>query len=394
MAGDTAKKENCALILGGGLNGYCTARELAECGVKNIILTDGKKDYAFFSNKLLRIYVQETTAENILNLILSLQKEFDCVVVYPVSDIFLTVLDEIYGRLNDKRGILLNSDTLHRYYDKSAQYAFCADNDVAYPKTLSLIEYFSSTSDSLQYPLLIKPNSCDKNNYGKVFKTLIVETPDELNQKRKELEKYLSSGIDLLITEMIPGDDDCIYGYTCCRTSKGEIVSEWGWRKLSQFPEGSGVFATIKNEANPVVMDIGRDIFEKMNFYGIGEIEFKYDVRDGKFKYIEANFRGPMFIRLGKLSNVTSCYAQYLYCTGAEIPWNIQDTSTNIHYVFFQAEVVNTIRRIGYVKKMLRNIFKSDKTSFAIFDIRDPLPALMNPLFILADAKRMIKRFM
>ena len=195
MAGDIAKKEHCALILGGGLNGYCTARELAECGVKNIILTDEKKDYAFFSNKLLRTYIREATAENILELILNLQKEFDCVVVYPVSDIFLTTLDEVYDKLNDKRGILLNSDTLHRYYDKSAQYAFCADNDIAYPKTLVLTEYFSSTPDSLQYPLLIKPNSCDKNNYGKVFKTLIVETPDELNQKRKELEKYLSSGI-------------------------------------------------------------------------------------------------------------------------------------------------------------------------------------------------------
>ena len=193
---------------------------------------------------------------------------------------------------------------------------------------------------------------------------------------------------------MIPGDDDCIYGYTCCRTSNNKIVSEWGWRKLSQFPEGSGVFATIKNEANPVVMNIGRKIFEEMNFYGIGEVEFKYDSRDGKFKYIETNFRGPMFIRLGKLSNVTSCYAQYLYCTGEEIPWNAQDTTTNIHYILFQAEIVNTIRRFGYIKKMLRNIFNSDKTSFAIFDIRDPLPALMNPLFILADAKRMIKRFM
>lgn len=141
-------------------------------------------------------------------------------------------------------------------------------------------------------------------------------------------------------------------------------------------------------------MILGRMIFEKMNIYGIGEVEFKYDSRDGEFKYIETNFRGPMFIRLGKLSNVTSCYAQYLYCTDSAVPWKVQDTTTNIHYVLFQAEVVNTIRRFGYIKKMLTNLFKSDKTSFAIFDIRDPLPALMNPLFILADAKRMIKRFM
>ena len=394
MVGDIAKKENCALILGGGLNGYCTARELAECGVKNIILTDEKKDYAFFSNKLLRTYVQEATADNIYNLILSLQKEFDCVVVYPVSDIFLTALDEACERIEDKRGIIYNPEILHTLFDKSAQYDFCDKNNIAYPKTLSLKEYLSSKTNTLQYPLLVKPNSCDKNNYGKVFKTLVVETESDLEKEKEHLMEYLSSEIDLLITEYIPGGDEDIYGYVGYRTRDGEVLSEWGWRKLSQFPEGSGIFATINNQYPEEIVEIGRRIFHLMNLHGINEIEFKYDATSGTYKYIETNFRTPMLSRLGHLTGVSSCYTQYCDCTGNAVLKRTQEIKKDVHYVLLQAEVVNFIRRPRYLPKLLRNVFKSDKTYFAIFNPRDPVPAFMNIVYTLLDAKQMIQRFM
>lgn len=393
MAGDISKKEHCALILGGGLNGYCTARELAECGVKNIILTDEKKDYAFFSNKLLRTYIREATAENILDLILNLQKEFDCVVVYPVSDIFLTVLDEAYDKIEDKRGIIYNSEILHTLFDKSAQYDFCEINNIAYPKTLSLREYFSSEAKTLQYPLLIKPNSCDKNNYGKVFKTLVVETESDLVKEREHLEQYLAYGIDLLITEYIRGGDEDIYGYVGYRTKEGEIIAEWGWRKLSQFPEGSGIFATINNQCPEEVITLGQKIFNLMDLQGINEIEFKYDAPSKTYKYIETNFRTPMLSRLGHLTGVSSCYTQYCDCTGNTVLKQTQEIKKNVHYVLLQAEVVNFIRRPKYLPKLLHNVFKSDKTYFAIFNPRDPIPAFMNIVYTLLDAKQMIQRF-
>lgn len=393
MENITENKENCALILGGGFNGYITARELAECGVKNIFLADVKKDYAFYCNKITRTFLIPFDAEKIAELINTLYQEYNTVVVYPVSDMHITLLDNALEEIGNTQGIVLNSYLLKTLFKKSDQYRFCAEHNIAHPKTLNLRDYLNTPKNELKFPLLIKPNFCNAENYGNVFKTLVVNTEEELNDKLPELQKLLDAGINLLITEVIPGGDEELYGYVAYRSKTGMIHAEWGWRKLAQFPENYGIFSTISNQCPEEVLILGHEIFELMDFQGIGEIEFKFDARDKTYKYIETNFRTPMLSRLGHLTGVDTCYTQYLDCVGDEIRVQKQEKSKDVHYVLMQAELVNFLKRPSYFGKMMRNIFKSDKTYFAIFDWKDPMPAVMNVFYTLADAKNMIRRF-
>ena len=46
-------KNNCALVLGGYINGYSIIKELHEEGIKDIALFDSGRSIAGFSNKII-----------------------------------------------------------------------------------------------------------------------------------------------------------------------------------------------------------------------------------------------------------------------------------------------------------------------------------------------------
>lgn len=371
------KRNVCALILGGGLNGYSTARELHECGVKNLILFAEKKNFAFHSNKFTTTQIVSPEIEALRQAIKSLHNNYNYIIAYPVSDVYIESLYALYSAIGDFCYIGFNPDTIRHLFNKSKQYAFCKEHNIAHPKTENLADYIFSQERDLVYPLLVKPDAWNQNTmHQKIFKTLVFNTEEEFNAQAEMLSELMRQGVNLLITEVVPGGDDTVYGYVAYRSKAGEILNEWMWRKLSQHPEGYGVFSTISNQGSDRVRELGREVFQKMNLQGINEIEFKYDSRDGQYKYIETNFRTPMLIRLGHLTGVDVCYTQYLDAMGIPPEKQAQIQDKDIRYVMFRSEMQNLIARPGYITKFWRNIFSSDKTYFSVFDPHDMMPLI------------------
>ena len=63
------------------------------------------------------------------------------------------------------------------------------------------------------------------------------------------MENHLDSGIKFLASEIIPGGENCIYAYVAYRDMNGKILNEWTGKKLAQYPDDFGVFASASNEA-------------------------------------------------------------------------------------------------------------------------------------------------
>ena len=382
----------CALILGGGLNGYSIARELHENGVENIVLFAGRRDFVFHSNIYTTVRIVPPEIGVLHQAIKLLHDDYNFIVTYPISDVYVESLYTLHRTIDDFCYIGFNPSTIHDLFSKSQQYTFCKEHNIPHPKTKNLIDYMLSRERDLTYPLLVKPDVWDQNTRDKkTFKTLVLNTEEDLEAQNERLSELMRQGINLLITEIVPGDDDTIYGYVAYRSKTGKILSEWIWRKLSQYPEGYGVFSTISNQGPDRVRELGREVFEKMNLHGINEIEFKYDARDDQFKYIETNFRSPMFIRLGRLTGVDVCYTQYLDATGVTPKKQVQIQDKNIHYVHFQSELLNLIARPGYITKFWRNIFSSDETYFSLFNPHDIMPMIYSIIELFQAAFQKMK---
>ena len=156
----------------------------------------------------------------------------------PISDVYVESLYTLHRTIGDFCYIGFNPSTIHDLFSKSQQYPFCKEHNIPHPKTKNLIDYMLSRERDLTYPLLVKPDVWDQNTRDKkTFKTLVLNTEEDLEAQNERLSELMRQGINLLITEIVPGDDDTIYGYVAYRSKTGKILSEWIWRKLSQYPE-------------------------------------------------------------------------------------------------------------------------------------------------------------
>ncbi len=373
-------KNNCALILGGYINGYSIIRELYEKGLRNIILFDYHASLASKSNKILFYRKIEKTSESLKKALTELKLNFDYIIIYPTDDLQIEHLHTIYHEIREFCFIPFNYDNIIESLNKFVQYQYCEANGIPYPKTLCIESIHDlKKNEEISYPILIRPIKRDDLN-TLVFRSLFLDSLETYSKNKPRLIKFLESGQQFVVSEVIPGDDTNIYAYVAYRSQKGEILSEWAGKKLTQFPDRYGVFASASNEAPEIVCVQGRKLLETMNLKGICEPEFKYDLRDGKFKLTEINLRSMMWHRVGNLSGVNIQYAQYLDAIGQEVPTQMQDKRNVVHFVYMTHEIINLFSRCGYWKHFKYNVLSAPKKEFAVFDSNDIKPFIFNLL--------------
>ena len=368
------KKNNCAVVLGGYLNGYCIVEELWEKCVREIIVIDSAKRFSSYSNKIKQYILIEKNREGLLRELTNLSSEYEKLIIYPTDDRELEILWSIKEEIENFCFIPVNKEKLPQQMDKYWQYKVCDEVGVPHPKTV-LIEKAEDIDKiaSIPFPVLIKPVKREDID-RKVFRNLQIKNKGELTERKNQLVQLLTNKIILMASEIIPGDGSNIYAYVCYRNMGGEILNEWTGKKLSQYPDDFGVFASASNQAPPIVLEQGRKLIEGLDAKGVCQPEFKYDARDGKYKLMEVNLRSMMWHRTGNLSGVNLQYTQYLDALGQKPVKQEQNREDNIHFVYLKHEIINLITRKNYYRIFYNNIFKSDKTYIAVFDLRDPVP--------------------
>jgi len=371
-------EKTCALVLGGYINGYSIIRELSEKGVEHIILFDSSRSLGSFSNKIRKFVLVKKDPANLLEALKELHKIYPYIVIFPTNDVYLEDLFQICEQINDFCFIPFNEKNLIRSLDKIYQYDFCDRLNIPYPKTIVLERADDLKNlDTLQLPIIVKPNRREDLKI-KVFRNIQLYTKTELTEALPKLIDYLNNGLTFLVSEIIPGDGSNIFAYVGYRSRQRKILNEWTGRKLAQFPNNFGVFASASNKAPKEVLEQGRVLINGMDLLGIVEPEFKYDYRDKKYKLMEINLRSMMWHRVGNLSGVNIQYTQYLDAIGKESQKQLQNKEKDIHFVYFQHEFYNLITQKGYAKTFWNNIFKSDKTHFAVFNFSDLLPSIID----------------
>lgn len=375
-------QNSIALILGGHVNGYSIIKELYEQGVKNLAIFDSGASLARYSNKVKYRTKIDTSPTTLLQELKELNKHYAYIVIFPTDDLQLENLHSIYDKVSEFCYLPFNRKSLIATSDKSFQYHTCEVIGVPYPRTVSAkTENDLVAIDELNFPLLIKP-STRKDLTINVFRTLYVETLGEYNNEKIKLADFIRRGVEFVISEFIPGDDTNIYAYTCFRSQQGEILNEWSGKKLTQYPDNYGVFSSASNEAPSVVTEQGRALVNALDAFGIVEPEFKFDVRDGKYKLMETNLRSMMWHRTGSVSGVKLHETQFNYATHQAIRKYNQDKSESIHFVLMLHEIPNLIARKGYWKHFKHNVLGGDKRVWAIFEWGDIKPFLYS-IFLL-----------
>jgi predicted ATP-grasp superfamily ATP-dependent carboligase len=374
------KKISCALILGGNVNGYSIIQELCEKNVEDIILFCHSRELASYSNKIKEFVFIDNTSKSLYREIKILHEKYEKIVVFPTNDLQLENLHKLYNKINSFCFLPFNPENLLFCLDKYTQYSYCEKLGIPYPKTIYIQEKKDFEKiELIQFPILLKPAQREDLKI-RIFRNMKIDRPEGLIKIRSKLEKYLDLGIKFLASEIIPGDESCLYAYVAYRDMRGKILNEWTGKKLAQYPDSFGVFSSASNEAPEEVRIQGRTLLNGMDIKGIAEPEFKYDFRDKKYKLMEINLRSMMWHRVGNLSGVNLQYTQYLDALGKNVDPQIQVKNKDIHFIYLNHEIINLVMRRKYLPIFIKNIWHSTESYIAVYDKRDLKPFIKDSL--------------
>jgi predicted ATP-grasp superfamily ATP-dependent carboligase len=94
-----------------------------------------------------------------------------------------------------------------------------------------------------------------------------------------------------MVQELIPGGDDTLYTVGSYLSRAGLPLGIFSGRKLRQTPPGVGTCRVGEAVWMQEAVDAALRLLEAFGYYGLSQVEFKRDPRDGGFKLMEINPR-------------------------------------------------------------------------------------------------------
>ena len=243
----------------------------------------------------------------------------------PVGSVVLPAEDEGLELIARNRDMLLdlglvpfeaNDEVLLSMLDKHETYKLCEELGIAAPLSFKVHseQDIAVALERVSYPCALKPvHSHEFVRHFPGMKAFVVESDEEL---RSGLARTVSLGVEMIVTEIIPGADDQFFSYYSYMDENGMPLLHVTKRKLRQYPIwfGSGCFHTTTWD--PEAAELGLRFFEGVGLRGLGNVEFKRDARVGRLKLIECNHRFTAATGL-------------LYAAGADLPLFVYNKLTD-----------------------------------------------------------------
>jgi predicted ATP-grasp superfamily ATP-dependent carboligase len=207
-----------------------------------------------------------------------------------------------------------------------------------------------------------------------------------LDQVIDVFQKSIDSGLEVMLQEIIPGDDNEVVNYNAYFWN-GEPLIEFTAQHIRNAPPWFGSPRVVLSKQIPEVLVPGRKILKALNFNGYACVEFKRDPRDGQYKLMEVNGRHNLSTLLAVKCGINFPWFEYKHLSNGQIP-SISGFQTGIYWI-------DIFRDLGYsaayllkehysLQQYLKPYFNPHV--FAIFDIRDTKPFFKRFTFLVKKA--------
>lgn len=246
-----------------------------------------------------------------------------------------------------------------------------------YPENLDALDELKS----IDPPFAIKPAIKEHFIYATKAKAWRADTRDQLRSLFLKASAMVEPG-EVMVQELIPGGGTQQFGY-CAFFRDGETVGSMVVRRRRQHPLEFGRASTYVETVDiPILEDYSLRFLRAANYYGLVELEYKLDPRDGQFKLLDVNARTWGYHSLGPAAGVDFSYMLYSDQLGLPVPhcraepgvgWMRMATDLPAAAV---AMLSGDTDIISYFRS-LRNTNVE-----AVFSREDPLPALAEILLI------------
>jgi predicted ATP-grasp superfamily ATP-dependent carboligase len=224
-------------------------------------------------------------------------------------------------------------------------------------------------------PLVIKPAVKQHFIYATKAKAWKAHSRQELIELFHRAASIVGPG-EVMVQEFIPDAHNRQYGY-CTFFKDGRSLGSMVARYWRQHPSEFGRAATsVETVELPLLGELSERFLRAIDYYGLAELEYRFDPRDGQYKLLDVNARAWGYHSLGGRAGVDFASMLFADQVGHRVEACVAEPGIKWTRVLTDVPTgfVEALRRRTSWGRFLRSLRSIDTE--AVFSRTDPFPGL------------------
>jgi D-aspartate ligase len=369
-----------AVVLGGDFLGLGIVRSLGRKGVPICVIDD---EYSI--SRLSRFVSCASRVPNlrdeprIIDSLLEIGQRLrlNGWILYPTREEIVAAISRNRSSLSELFRVPTPEwNTVKWAWDKRNTYRLANQLGIPAPRTWYVRDVDELRSVDGNPPWVIKPAIKENFIYATKAKAWRANNRAELNQRFAEAAKLVGPG-EVMVQELIPGDGNQQVAY-CAFFKEGRVVGSMTVRRRRQHPAEFGRASTfVETIEEPILEKLSQRFLRAINYYGLVELEYKFDTRTAEYKLLDVNARAWGYHTLGLRAGVDFPYLLFADQMGK--PLGSYRAPVGLKWIRLVTDLPTGALEIwrGRLKwrEYLRSLISSDIES--VFCRDDPLPGFM-----------------
>jgi len=367
------------VVIGGDYQGLGIARSLGRRGIPVCIIDDEYSiarysRYATHAVHVPNLRDEQKTIDEILNI--GRRLNLKGWVLYPTRDETVAAFSLYRDLLCEWFRVPTPGwETIRWAWDKRNTYKLAVEAGIPIPKT-----WFPRNRQELEEidgtpPLVVKPAIKEHFIYATKAKAWRADSREELAARFQQACAVVSPG-EVMIQDLIPGGSEQLAAY-CAFFKQGAslatMVTRYGRQHPPQFGRSCTFVETIEL---PALEELAQRFLRCIGYYGLVEMEFKLDPRDGKYKLLDVNARTWGYHMLGSAAGTDFPYL--LFADQLGMPLEPSRARPGVAWLRLLTDLPGGVARVMRgqlgLGAYLKSIFRSHTE--AVFSLDDPLPGI------------------
>jgi predicted ATP-grasp superfamily ATP-dependent carboligase len=266
-------------------------------------------------------------------------------------------------------------ETIQWVWDKRNTYRLASELRIPTPRTWYPRDEAALDDIPVEAPLALKPAIKEHFIYATKAKAWRANDRGELRALFQRAVLRIPPR-EVMVQELIPGDGRHQFAY-CAFFKRDRALGSMVVRRCRQHPPEFGRASTFVQTVDvPILGTLSERFLRAINYYGLVELEYKFDARDGQYKLLDVNGRTWGYHTLGCSAGVD--FPQMLFAdqVGEAVP--ARRTRPGVRWIRLITDVptaLSEILRGGQTwRDYLRSLRGFDVES--VFSRDDPMPGI------------------
>lgn len=375
----SANRPTGAVVVGGCFQGLGIVRSLGRRGVP-VCVIDDEHSIARFSRytshavRVADLRDERRTVDEVLDI--GRRLGLRDWVLYPTRDETVAAFSRNRSQLMEWfRVPTPDWSTIQWAWDKRNTYQLAQELAIPIPRTWYPQDLGELGQIEADLPLIVKPAIKEHFFYATRAKAWRADSRAELAALFQQAVALVGLG-EVMIQELIPGDGQQQFSY-CAFFKDGHAVGSMVARRRRQHPPDFGRASTfVETLALPDIESLSERFLQALDYYGLVEMEYKLDPRNGQYKLLDVNARTWGYHTLGQQAGVDFPYLLFLDQLGQ--PVESYRAQAGVKWVRLVTDLPTGVREILGGRQDLRTYIQSLRSCDieAVFCREDPLPSL------------------